>query len=128
MDLKWLPIIRIWFKDLQLFPICRIRLPRITRNFQNLQSALAILWESCCLLATAWWVIVSPEGAWCSFKSYPILLLMKAAPSIDNVPFSSVAFILYKHQTDFFLVQTSNFIFQLSRKIIAALMTLLLYT
>lgn len=102
MDLKWLPIIRIWFKDLQLFPICRIRLPRITRNFQNLQSALAILWESCCLLATAWWVIVSPEGAWCSFKSYPILLLMKAAPSIDNVPFSSVAFILYKHQTDFF--------------------------
>lgn len=30
---------------------------------------------------------------------------MKAAPSIDNVPFSSVAFILYKHQTDFFLVQ-----------------------
>lgn len=76
MDLKWLPIIRIWFKDLQLFPICRIWL-RITRNFQNLQSALAILWESCCLLATAWWVIVSPEGAWCKFKSYPILLLMK---------------------------------------------------
>lgn len=73
-------------------------------------------------------MILAPGGLWCYFKSYPIPLLMKAGLSIDDVPFASVSFILYKHQTDLFLVQISNFIFQLSRKIIAALMTLLLYT